>query len=85
MQTKVSSKGQVVLPHRIRRKLGLRAGDTLDARIEGVRIVLTPRRKRQRKCKIIRDPITGAAVLTAGPGAPILTSQQVRELLSDFP
>jgi AbrB family looped-hinge helix DNA binding protein len=85
MQTKVSSKGQVVLPHRIRRKLGLRSGDTLDARIEGARIVLTPRRTRPRKCKIIRDPISGLPVLTAGPGAPILTSKQVRELLSDFP
>ena len=85
MQTKISSKGQVVVPQRIRRKLGLRSGDTLDARIEGARIVLTPRRQRPRKCRIIRDPITGAAVLTAGPGAPILTSKQVRDLLSDFP
>ncbi len=85
MQTKVSSKGQVVLPHPIRRKLGLRPGDTLDARIEGVHIVLTPRRTRARKGRIIRDPITGMDVLTAGPGAPILTSKQVRELLSEFP
>ena len=31
MQTRVSSKGQVVLPGPIRRKLGLRAGDELEA------------------------------------------------------
>ena len=85
MQTKLSSKGQVVLPQPIRRKLGLRPGDPLDARIEGVRIVLTPRRTRSRTGRIIRDPITGMDVLTAGPGAPILTSKQVRELLSEFP
>jgi len=85
MQTKICSTGRIVLPHRIRRKLGLRSGDTLDARIEGERIVLTPRRPRARKCRIIRDPISGLPVLTAGPGAPILTSKQVRELLCDFP
>jgi len=85
MQTKLSSKGQVVLPQRIRARLGLREGDTFDAEVEGVRIVLTPRRKRSRKCRIIRDPITGAAVLDAGPDAPILTSKQVRDMLADFP
>ncbi len=85
MQTKVSSKGQVVLPHPIRRKLGLRAGDALDARLEGTRIVLTPRRTRARKARIVRDPITGLPVLTAGPDAPALSHKQVRELLSDFP
>jgi AbrB family looped-hinge helix DNA binding protein len=84
MQTKLSSKGQLVLPHPIRRKLGLRSGDTLDARIEGAHVVLTPRKRRLGKGRIIRDPITGMAVFTAGPGAPILTSKQIRELLSEF-
>ena len=41
-ETKISTKGQVVLPSPIRRKLGLRAGDSLDAKVEGDRIVLTP-------------------------------------------
>ncbi|MGH9741168.1 MAG: AbrB/MazE/SpoVT family DNA-binding domain-containing protein, partial [Candidatus Acidiferrum sp.] len=58
MQTKVSTKGQVVLPSRIRNKLGLRAGDPLDATIEGGRIVLTPRRARRKKTRIITDPDT---------------------------
>ncbi|MGH9433185.1 MAG: AbrB/MazE/SpoVT family DNA-binding domain-containing protein, partial [Terriglobia bacterium] len=39
MQTKVSTKGQVVLPGPLRRRLGLRAGDPLDANIEAGRIV----------------------------------------------
>jgi AbrB family looped-hinge helix DNA binding protein len=85
MQTKVSTKGQVVLPGPLREKLGLRPGDPLDARLEGGSIVLTPKHRRRRKAKIVVDPRTGFAVLTAGPGAPTLTSKQVKEILSDFP
>jgi AbrB family looped-hinge helix DNA binding protein len=83
--TKISTKGQVVLPQAIRRKMNLRAGDLLEARIEGERIVLTPRKKRSRKGRIIKDPLTGLPVLTAGPGAPKLTSKHVAEILADFP
>lgn len=85
MQTKVSTKGQVVLPSPIRRRLGLREGDRLEAWIEGERIVLTPGKKRVRRGRIVKDPVTGWPVLTAGPGAPKLTHKQVRELLADFP
>jgi len=58
MQTKVSTKGQVVLPGPLRRRLGIRAGDPLDANIEAGRIVLTPRKKRRPPVKIVTDPIT---------------------------
>ncbi len=85
MQTRVSTKGQVVLPGPLRRRLGIRAGDQLDASIESERIVLTPRRRRTRKARIVKDPVTGFSVIDAGPGAPILTSKQVREMLADFP
>lgn len=85
MQTKVSTKGQVVLPGPIRRRLGIRAGDTLDAEVAGGRVVLTPRRVRRRKVRIVIDPLTGLPVLTAGPKAPILTSRQVQEILAGFP
>ncbi|WP_263353449.1 AbrB/MazE/SpoVT family DNA-binding domain-containing protein [Acidicapsa acidisoli] len=85
MQTRVSTKGQIVLPGPLRRKLGIRAGDPLDASIESGRIVLTPQRQGKRELKIITDPITGLPVLTAGPDAPILTSEQVAEMLADFP
>jgi len=57
METRISTKGQVVLPGPIRRRLGLRAGDPLDAEVEGGRIVLTPRTKRPRKGKIVIDPV----------------------------
>jgi AbrB family looped-hinge helix DNA binding protein len=85
MQTKLSTKGQVVLPSAIRRKLGLRAGDPLEASVEGGQIVLSPRRGRLRKPRIGADPITGLPVLVVDPGAPPLTSEQLREILSDFP
>jgi len=85
MQTKVSTKGQVVLPGPLRRRLGIRAGDPLEANIEGGRIVLTPREKRPRQIKIVIDPITGLPVLSAGADAPVLSSKEVEEILTNFP
>jgi len=85
MQTKVSTKGQIVLPGPFRRRLGIRAGDPLDAKIEAGRIVLTPGKTRPRKARIIKDPVTGLPVLSGGPGAPVLTSKEVEEILADFP
>jgi AbrB family looped-hinge helix DNA binding protein len=85
MQTRVSTKGQIVLPLPIRRKLGLRTGDVLDAKVEGGRIVLSSPRTRSQEVRILRDPITGLPVLSGGPDAPVLTSKQVQEILSEFP
>lgn len=85
MQTKVSTKGQVVLPSPLRRRLGIRAGDPLDANIEAGSIVLTPRKKAAQKAKIISDPITGLPVLSLGNDAPVLSSNDVRGILSNFP
>ncbi len=86
MQTKVSTKGQIVLPGPLRRRLGIRAGDSLDVAVEKDRIVLTAPKKRTRyKARIIQDPITGFPVIDVGPDAPVLTSKMIRELLVDFP
>lgn len=85
MQTKVSTKGQVVIPSRLRRRLGILEGDPLDVEIEAGRIVLTPRKKHAYKARIIKDPKTGFPVIDVGPDAPVLTSEMVRELLVDFP
>ena len=38
--TKLSSKGQVVIPKRLREKLGLEAGDHLVVTLEGDRLIL---------------------------------------------
>lgn len=85
METRVSTKGQVVLPAAIRRKLGIRAGDPLNISVEQDRIVLTAPVKKKYEAKIIQDPITGFPVIDLGPDAPVLTSEMVRELLVDFP
>ena len=81
MQTEVSTKGEVVLPGPLRRRLGIRADDPLEANIEADRIVLTPRKKRPRQVKIVTDPATGLPVLTVGSDAPVLSSKEVEELV----
>ena len=85
MQTRVSTKGQVVLPGPLRRRLDIRAGDPLDADIENGRIVLTPQRKRVRRVKLVTDPVTGLPALSAGPNAPPLRRKEVEEILANFP
>lgn len=74
-----------MIPQPVRRRLGLRAGDALDIVVERDRIVLTAPKRPRFKARIIKDPITGFPVIDAGPDAPILTSEMVRELLKDFP
>jgi len=85
MEITISTKGQLVLPSRLRTEFGLRPGDKLIAGSENGKIVLTPKQRRRRKAKIVVDPRTKLAVLTFGPGAPALTSKQVKEILADFP
>ena len=85
MTTKVSTKGQVVLPGPLRRRMGIRAGDPLDVHVEAGKIVLTPRKKRALHARIVTDPTTGLPVLSAGPDAPSLSSKEVAEILSNFP
>lgn len=84
METRLSTKGQIVLPGKIRERLGLKPGDQLDATVDGNRIVLTPRLSRAREPRVTSHPISGFPVLTAGEEAPILTSREVEELLADL-
>lgn len=85
MQTIVSSKGQVVLPSPIRHRLGIHAGDPLEAAVEDNHIVLTPAKPRRCRARIVKDSITGLPVLTVGANGPTLSSRQVEEMLADFP
>lgn len=85
MQTKVSTKGQVVLPGPVRRRLGIRAGDPLDVCVEAGSIILKPRRKRAGRSRIITDPVTGLPVLYVGSDTPVLTTKHVAEILANFP
>jgi AbrB family looped-hinge helix DNA binding protein len=85
MQTKVSTKGQVVLPGPLRRRLDIRPGESLEVSIEDGRIVLTPHKKRSYRVKLVTDPVTGLPALSAGPNAPTLSSKEVEEILTNFP
>jgi hypothetical protein len=49
------------------------------------RSTLPHKRKNQAKAKIVIDPVSGFPAVTLGPGAPVLTSKEVEEILSDFP
>jgi AbrB family looped-hinge helix DNA binding protein len=85
MKTTLSSKGQVVLPSAVRRKLGLVPGAMLDVALESGRIVLAPAGERPRAARLGTDRRTGLPQLEASPRGPRLTSAQVRELLADLP
>jgi AbrB family looped-hinge helix DNA binding protein len=85
MRTKVSTKGQIVIPQPVRRRLGIRAGDPLDISVERGRIVLTQASKPKYKARLVEDPVTGFLAIDVGPDAPTLTSEMVRNLLKDFP
>jgi AbrB family looped-hinge helix DNA binding protein len=85
MQTKVSTKGQIVIPGPLRRRLDIRAGDSLDISVERDRIVLTQASKPKYEAHLVEDPVTGFLAIDLGPDAPTLTSEMVRELLTDFP
>ena len=76
METTVSTKGQVVLPQRARRKLGLLPGTKLECRIDGGSVVLTPKGVIPTKTRLVRDKTDGG---------PTVTSDQVRAALADFP
>jgi AbrB family looped-hinge helix DNA binding protein len=85
MQTKVSTKGQVVLPQQLRQRLGILSGDPLDISVEAGTIILTPLRPAKYQARIITDPVTGFPVIDVGPDAPVLTSEMVEDMLKDFP
>jgi AbrB family looped-hinge helix DNA binding protein len=85
MRTRVSTKGQVVLPNLIWRRLGISAGDSLDISIESGSVILTPLKKSPRKTRIVTDPITGLSALSAGADALVLRSKDVEEILARFP
>ena len=84
MTTKLSSKGQVVLPKQARLRLQLRAGVKLECKIRGNSIVLTPDEALADRPRLIRDPKSGLRI-TKSPAKTRITSEDVRAALLDFP
>ena len=84
MTTKLSSKGQVVLPRQARMRLQLRPGVKLSCRIQGHSIVLTPEHPVTGRPRLITDAKSGLRI-TKSPKETRVTSEQVRAAMLDFP
>ena len=85
METTLSSKGQVVLPHQARRQLGLRTGTRFACKVASGSIVLTPRTVPLGRPRLVREPKTGLMITQGATHAEPVTSAQVRAALADFP
>lgn len=85
MTTTLSSKGQVVLPASARKRLGLRPGAKFACRVQGSQIVLTPAEVKQARPRLVRSKLTGLIVTQGPKGAPVVTNEQVRAIMADFP
>lgn len=70
MKTKVSRKGQVVIPKQIRDKLSLTQGTVLTVRVEGKRVILEPLKEPPKEAFIeagskITEPLLREAKITS--------------------
>ena len=79
MTTTLTSKGQIVIPLEIRKKLGLPAGAVISCEIVDGKIVLDPNPDKSEAAITEED---GRPVLIAPPGAPKMTPDLVREILA---
>jgi AbrB family looped-hinge helix DNA binding protein len=82
--TKLSTKGQIVLPKQARAMLQLRPGTTFACKVVGDSIVLTPEHPPAERPRLVRDSKTGLTV-TKSPAHVSITSGDVRSALVDFP
>jgi AbrB family looped-hinge helix DNA binding protein len=85
LETRLSTKGQIVLPQPVRQMLALRPGDALVCRVDEGAIILTPKTRSRNETQLLADPLTGLVVTDSGPDAPTVTSEQVQAALADFP
>ena len=85
MTTTLSSKGQIVVPSAYRVLLGLRAGARFRCRLKKGSLLFTPEGGARTKPRPVLDKRTGLWITKGPPGAPKVTSEQVKALLADFP
>lgn len=85
METTLSTKGQIVLPHSARKKLALRPGVKFACLVTNGSIVLTPKTPSRGKPQLVRDAVTGLTITQSPPGSLVITNENVRALLADFP
>jgi AbrB family looped-hinge helix DNA binding protein len=85
MTTTLSSKGQVVLPQKVRSRLRLLPGAKFDCKIQGDAIVLTPQAPRKARTRHVIDEVSGLRVTKGTKTGARVTSDMVRAMLADFP
>jgi AbrB family looped-hinge helix DNA binding protein len=84
MTTRLSSKGQVVLPKQARTRLQLRPGMKLMCKVRGDSIVLTPETIPTERPRLVSDSKTGLRI-TKSPAEMQVTSDDVKAAMVDFP
>lgn len=77
----LSSKGQLVIPTRLRAALHLRAGDRVSLELAGEKLIL--KRADAARARLIKQ--RGRNLLVAPPGAPPMNVETVKAILADFP
>jgi AbrB family looped-hinge helix DNA binding protein len=80
--SKLSTKGQLVIPAQFRKALNLRPGDTVEIALEGRGLVL--RREWKPGAKLKRGKFA-RPVLVAAKGTPAMTTERVIALLEELP
>ena len=80
MTTRLSSKGQVVIPLSLRNKLGLPTGAALSCHIADGKIILDPSQGAQTATLVNEE---GYLALEAPAGAPEMTPETIRDILAE--
>jgi AbrB family looped-hinge helix DNA binding protein len=81
-RSRLSTKGQLVIPARLRKALNLRPGDQVEIELEGRALIL--RGQSQRAARLKRGKF-GRPVLEAAESAPVMTTESVTALLAQLP
>jgi AbrB family looped-hinge helix DNA binding protein len=77
----LSTKGQLVIPHRFRRALQLQPGDKVAIALEGHKLVL--QREESSRARLLEKH--SRKILVAPPGAPPMNTDTIKAMLADFP
>jgi AbrB family looped-hinge helix DNA binding protein len=81
-RSRLSTKGQLVIPARLRKALNLSPGDQVEIELEGRALIL--RGQSQRAARLKRGKF-GRPVLEAAESAPVMTTESVTALLAQLP
>ena len=74
-----------MVPSPYRKRLGLREGARFFCHLKEGALVFTPESKASSKPRLVLDRKLGLWITKAPPGAPRVTSEQVKAAMEDFP